>query len=376
MEERALDITPKGRTVLPSRPRLHLAVLAVLAATACGSQPPPSVATTPAASGSASASSSSPPPAPTPEPTAPAVVDVPMPSGPCLIDARPTTGLGSTLSFRGLVLGSVPVATFGGVGTIERVRLSFAEGRPESAGVAVDATLVSLRGSLPLSTRRSERLRLYPRFAAVRAGWLSYREVVVASVHDVEIEPLTELPAWLVPAVDFTKNPFYVACSGLTPFGAPSGTATDGAISGKGVALEDDAGKTVATLDASQGDLPVAMGKLVKQRRKVSFDVGTFATAQGWVASRHVKKTSGAGVGYGTGTGRTRPPATLSCDAEVPIHVRVAETTYAFGVVHANQVIRGDVADDGSFKLTSIAAGGVEPFVPPDRLRDCKITPR
>lgn len=266
------------------------------------------------------------------------------------------------------------IASLRALGKLERLRLAIEEGSPASAALEVDAELLSARGSVPLRDDSSADLELFPRTRLLREGWLDYQVTKVVSVRGAELEPLADLPPWIVP--DFATTPFLVPCTQLSPFGAPQSVAPDAALLGTKVILEDERGKKVATVDAPKEGIPVHALATHKGRTKVRFEAGSRAIVEAWAPSRQVKTTTWGGLGYGTGSGRGAAMATIGCEAETPLHVRVNGFTFAWGTLHAKKSMHGRRNPDGSFSLGGLGGDeGHAPFVPAAQMSACRIDP-
>lgn len=277
------------------------------------------------------------------------------------------------MGFSHVFLEGVSIAHVSAFGKLRRVRLAFEEGSPSSASLEIDGEIMRARGTVPLRDGSSDDLDLYPRTRILRDGWLEYHTARIVSVHDSKAEPHADLPSWLT--ADFSSSPYLVPCADLTPFGAPKSIdAPEMALLGAKVTLEDERGKKVGTVDAPKDGIPVKALVAKGGRTKIRFAVGTRTIAEVWAPSRQVKPTQWGGVGYGTGHGRLGPLPRIACDAETPLHVRVNESTYAWGTLHPKQSVEGKRAPDGSFVLVRL--GGQEeyaPFVPAAQMSACHI---
>lgn len=364
------------------------AFLLVLALGACGA---PSPATTPAVTaitvsappssvpGSRTAkpdaaTAAAPPPAPSPATAKP----IELPSAACVVEAdAPGAGKPGALGLSHIYVAGASVASVGSLGKVAHVRLLFPEGTPEMAALAFESDLVSVRGEAPTRAGSTDDLDLYPRTRVVRDGWLDYVTVRVVSARGASLEPKTELPPWLTPSATFAQARFDVPCAELTPFGAPAGVENDAALSGQAVALEDDAKRKAATIDASPGThhdgLPVRILATAKGRTKIRFEAGRYTHAEGWVASPHVKKTAWGGIGYGTGSGRLGALKQIRCESETPLWVEVRGTTFAWGVLKPSRTLKGNLGPDGAFRLSVGGSAETAPFVPKASLAGCRI---
>lgn len=365
--------------------RRLLLAFGVLAAPACGpSAGPANVVNIPPTPIASATVSSSPPSiasassAAQAQPSSSTVKEIPFPLTKCLVDATAPTGPStkgpSLVGIRGLSLEGVQIASVPELGKLRRVKLAFEEGSLSAASVDIDAEIVSARGTVPLRDDSSADLDLFPRTRVLREGWLDYQIAKVASVRGAELEPHADLPPWLTPS--FATTPFFVPCAELTPFGAPQTINNDAALLGTKVALENEQGKKVAMLDAPKEGLPVQAVATHKGRTKVRFEASSRLIVEAWAPSRQVKTTTWGGLGYGTGHGRLVALPTITCDGDVPLHVRVRDVTYAWGTLHAKQSVQGQRAPDGSFALLRLGGHADHaPFVPSGPASACLVAP-
>lgn len=304
-------------------------------------------------------------------------LEIPLPGAACVVEADappPPKAVGLSHVY----VGGVSVASVLALGAIRHVRYAFAEGNPRVGALAIDAEVLSARGAAPTDRSTTDGIVLWARTRVVRAGWLEYGEIGVASVNGPKLEPVTELPPWITPAPGFADTPFLVACSELTPFGARREEVPDSVLRGTKVTLEDASGQRLASIDAPRDGVPVrALAAPTKGRTKIRFELAFGRlVAEGWVASSQVKPTTWGGLGYGTGHGRMRPASTIACQVETPLRVRVKDATYAWGTLHIKQRVEGEPTEDGGFALTRL--GGTSeaaPFVPSEAMTACTVSP-
>lgn len=332
-----------------------------------------------------------------------------LPSAPCVVEGTPNaSATHGWLGIAHVYVAGVPVADVRSLGTVTRVRLVFLESKPGLAAVALESDVVSARGSVPTRTRTTDDVELAPRGRALRAGWLEYGSFHVAGVagasatmggsRSPSLEPVTELPAWVVPAAGFADAPFLLPCAELTPFhDGREDPPPDGELLGKAIVLTDDAGRAVATLEAetllppdkpgkpgTKTGVPVVIQKSARGRTKVRFAIGQRLHGEGWVESRFVKKSSWGGLGFGSGRGRGPKTLALTCDRDVPLWVAVKDELFEWGTLRAGKSVRGLRAADGDFR---VMLGGnpffgrrakgesddaVDPFVPKESLGACR----
>lgn len=318
-----------------------------------------------------------------PAPDAPR--EIVLPEARCVIDAAPVGDRARSSGLHRVYVGASPVASVPALGVVRSVRLVLPEAS-DAAWLALDTDVVSVRGSTPTAPGRRDHLELHPRGRLVRDGWLEYLVVHVEGVSGAAVTPKTELPSWITPK---GLAPFRATCAELTPFGERKELAPDGVLAGTGVALEDEQGRTVATLDfpaAHKDGLPVEIVGRHKARTKIRFAVGDDLRAEGWVATRHVRASTWGGLGYGTGRGRFLQ-SELTCAVDTPLLVRIEGALFAWGTLRAGQRVKGHETADGAFRVDfdsgaerasreppdARAGEATDPFVPRERMKDCTI---
>ena len=323
-----------------------------------------------------------------------------VPTSACTIDvASPTAGASSVakrapLGIERVFVGAAPIAHVSALGDVRHVRLVFVEKKPGLAVVSIDGDKVSLVGAVPLHVGTTDDLVLYPKTRILRDGWLDYAELSIASVGPSTLGPKTDLDPGITPV---SGAPFDVPCTELTPFDSTaSEPVPDHELRGKAIALEDEAGKKVATIEA-ETLMPPARGEktshftgkpvvvLAKKgnRTKIRLEAGRALHAEGWVASRLVKESSWGGLGYGTGTGRAPKLDELTCERDVPLWADVQGTTFAVGTLHAHRTISGKLDEKNDFRV-ELGSGArmlgsaetkkgdpVDPYVPRHELAAC-----
>lgn len=323
---------------------------------------------------------------------------VELPSAPCVVEGEPkANATRGWLGVSHVYVAGLPVAEVSALGVVTRVRLVFPESKPGLAAIALESDLVSARGSVPTRTKTTDDVVLAPRNRALRAGWLEYGSFHVSGVSGTSLEPVTELPAWVVPAPGFADAPFLLPCGELTPFHeGREDPPPDAELLGKTVALTDDAGHAVATLDAetvlppekpgkpaTKTGVPVVIQKSARGRTKVRFAIGHRLHGEGWVESRFVKKSAWGGLGFGSGHGRGPKTLALTCDGDVPLWIAVKDELFEWGTLRAGKSIRGLRAGDGDFRVMlggnpffgrpakAGADAPPDPFVPKESLGGC-----
>jgi len=405
-----------------TRPALASLLPCVLAS--CSASPTPSVAPAPAPAASRATPDSQPPayvPITKPAPAERRARAVELPSAPCVVEGEPRANAAhGWLGISHLYVAGVPVAEVRSLGTVTRVRLVFPEGKPGLAAIELESDVVRARGSVPTRTKTTDDVVLAPRDRALRAGWLEYGSFHVAGVsgasatmggsapqapqvtrpatlRSASLEPVTELPAWVVPAPGFADAPFLLPCAELTPFHeGREDPPPDAELLGKTVVLTDDAGRAVATLDAetvlppekpgkpaTKTGVPVVIQKSARGRTKVRFAIGPRLHGEGWVESRFVKKSSWGGLGFGSGRGRGPKTLALTCDGDVPLWIAVKDELFEWGTLRAGKSIRGLRGGDGDFRVMlggnpffgrpakAGADAPPDPFVPKESLGGC-----
>lgn len=321
-------------------------------------------------------------------------VPIDVPSSACTIDVAAASGSNAAFGIAHVYVGAARIAHARSLGALRRVRLVFREEKPGVVFVAIDGDVVSIVGGVPLQVGTTDDLVLYPRTRVLRDGWLDYDRLSIARIGKSTLGPTTELDPSVVPASTTT---FDVPCTELTPFdGSRPEPAFTHELRGKAIALEDEQGKELATVEAetpippapgqtkgrTEGK-PVAVLAQKGQRTKIRFEAGRRLHAEGWVASRSVKAASWGGLGYGTGTGRMPKLDELTCERDVPLWADVQGTTFAVGTLHAHRTVSGKLDDKNDFRV-DLGSGArvfgsaqpkkgdpVDPYVPRHELSAC-----
>lgn len=329
-------------------------------------------------------------------------VPIEVPTSACTIDvtAKPSGGSSERqppLGIEHVYVGAASIAHASALGDIRRVRLVFVEKRPGIGIVSIDGDRVSLVGTVPLHVGTTDDLVLYPKTRILRDGWLDYAQLSIALVGQSNLGPKTDLDPGITPA---SGAPFDVPCTDLTPFGSTADEPVpDHELRGKAIALEDESGKKLATLEA-ETLMPPARGEtksrytgkpvvvLAKKgnRTKIRLEAGRALYAEGWVASRFVKESSWGGLGYGTGRGRAPQLDELTCERDVPLWADVQGTTFAVGTLHGHRTISGKLDAKNDFRV-ELGSGArmlgsadpkkgdpVDPYVPRHELAACSDT--
>ncbi len=322
-----------------------------------------------------------------------------VPTSACAIDvASPISASADAkrapLGLEHVYVGAAPIAHVSTLGDVRHVRLVFVEKRPGIAIVSIDGDTISLVGAVPLHVGTTDDLVLYPKTRVLRDGWLDYAQLSIASVGQSTLGPKTDLDPGITPT---SGAPFDVPCTELTPFDSTaSEPVPDHELRGKAIALEDEAGKKLATIEA-ETLMPPARGEtksrytgrpvvvLAKKgnRTKIRLAAGRALHAEGWVASRFVKESSWGGLGYATGTVRTPKLDELTCERDVPLWADVQGTTFAIGTLHAHRTVSGKLDPKNDFRL-ELGSGArllgsaepkkgdpVDPYVPRHELAAC-----
>ena len=297
-----------------------------------------------------------------------------LPETACVVEGEaPAARTDAHLGFSDIYLAGAHVAALSALGVPRRVSFFFSDGAPDFVPLSFDSSLVAVRGETPIRSSVRDQLELYPRARVLREGWLDYGLVHAERTRGAEIEPATTLPAWITPA--FAQPVFRVPCTELTPFGAVADVVPNAKVSQPSVALEDQKGRRVATIDVaakSKDGLPVATLETAKGRTKVRFEIGRDLRGEGWLPSKLVVRVAWGGLGYGTGSGRLGASEHIACDVDTPLWVHVDHKTFVWGALHAHQSFRGKLTDEGF----GILAGGddaARPFVPRAHLGPCTI---
>lgn len=309
--------------------------------------------------------------------TRPAATQIDLPTAPCVVDAdAPAPANEVAAAYVGLdhvYVAGASIASVRALGEVHHVKLVLGEGKA-AAGVELVTSMVTVRGAIPLHQGTTDDLRLFPRSRVVRDGWLSYDVLRVASVSGARVEPDTELPSWINAEPSFAATTFLVACTDVTPFVKERDEhQPDAVLTGMKVPLGDERGRKVATLDVPADGIPVRALGTTKGRTKIRFDVEGVAAGEGWVPSSRVRSSAWGGLGYGSGRGRGVKLESLTCDVETPLHVRVGDVTYAWGTLHAKQLVTGKDISDGSFALSVGGNEKTAPFVPVAARASCVV---